>query len=59
MHLPPLPARRDDLPDGGAAHIASTVRLLKERTGGRLLVEALVPDFQARGLMCLLGREGR
>lgn len=37
---------RDDLPDGGAAHIASTVRLLKEKTRGKLLVEALVPDFQ-------------
>jgi len=37
---------RDDLPDGGAAHIAETIRLLKQRTGGKLLVEALVPDFQ-------------
>lgn len=39
---------RDDLPDFGAAHIASTIRHLKEQTGGRLLVEALVPDFQVR-----------
>ncbi|KAL4426082.1 hypothetical protein ABPG77_002668 [Micractinium sp. CCAP 211/92] len=37
---------RDDLPDGGAAHIAATIRHLKEHTAGRLLVEALVPDFQ-------------
>ncbi|KAG2426158.1 hypothetical protein HXX76_013139 [Chlamydomonas incerta] len=37
---------RDDMPDGGAAHIASTIRLLKQKTEGRLLVEALVPDFQ-------------
>lgn len=37
---------RDDLPDGGAAHIAKTITLLKQRTEGRLLVEALVPDFQ-------------
>ena len=37
---------RDDLPDGGAAHIAATIRGLKEKTQGRLLVEALVPDFQ-------------
>jgi lipoic acid synthetase len=37
---------RDDLPDGGAAHIAETIRLLKKETGGKLLVEALVPDFQ-------------
>lgn len=36
---------RDDLPDGGAAHIAETIRGLKARTDGRLLVEALVPDF--------------
>jgi lipoic acid synthetase len=39
---------RDDLADGGAAHIAETVALLKQETGGRLLVEALVPDFQVR-----------
>ena len=37
---------RDDLPDGGSAHIAETIRKLKEKTEGRLLVEALVPDFQ-------------
>eukprot|EP00879_Flechtneria_rotunda_P003647 GHRR01003884.1.p1 GENE.GHRR01003884.1~~GHRR01003884.1.p1 ORF type:complete len:393 (+),score=126.44 GHRR01003884.1:268-1446(+) len=37
---------RDDLPDGGAAHIAKTIQLLKQKTQGRLLVEALVPDFQ-------------
>ena len=37
---------RDDLPDGGAAHISATIRKLKERTDGKLLVEALVPDFQ-------------
>ena len=37
---------RDDLPDGGAAHIAATVAALKARSGGRLLVEALVPDFR-------------
>jgi hypothetical protein len=37
---------RDDLADGGAAHIAQTIQLLKEKTQGRILVEALVPDFQ-------------
>lgn len=37
---------RDDLPDGGSEHIAKTIRALKRRTEGRLLVEALVPDFQ-------------
>ncbi|MGP8057514.1 MAG: lipoyl synthase [Nitrososphaerales archaeon] len=36
---------RDDLPDGGAAHIAETIRLVKERIPG-LLVEVLIPDFQ-------------
>ena len=36
---------RDDLADGGAAHIAETIQGLKHETGGRLLVEALVPDF--------------
>ena len=36
---------RDDLSDGGAAHIAETIQNLKSETGGRLLVEALVPDF--------------
>jgi lipoic acid synthetase len=39
---------RDDLPDYGAAHIAATISHLKEQTQGRLLVEALVPDFQGR-----------
>lgn len=37
---------RDDLPDGGAAHIAACVRALKSKTQGRLLVETLVPDFR-------------
>jgi len=36
---------RDDLPDGGAAHFAETIRLVKERIPG-LLVEVLIPDFQ-------------
>ena len=40
---------RDDLPDGGAAHIAATIGQLKKETAGRLLVEALVPDFQVGG----------
>ena len=37
---------RDDLSDGGSEHIAKTIRALKRHTHGRLLVEALVPDFQ-------------
>ena len=36
---------RDDIPDGGAAHIASTVRTLK-RYQPDLLVETLSPDFR-------------
>jgi lipoic acid synthetase len=36
---------RDDLPDGGAAHMARTIRLVKERTP-EMLVEVLIPDFQ-------------
>jgi lipoic acid synthetase len=36
---------RDDLPDGGAAHFARTVRVLKERVP-QMLVEVLIPDFQ-------------
>lgn len=35
---------RDDLPDGGAAHIAETVRELKQRNPA-VLVECLTPDF--------------
>ena len=36
---------RDDLPDQGAAHIASTIHEIKTATPA-LLVEALVPDFR-------------
>lgn len=43
---------RDDLPDGGAEHIAKTISALKEKTEGALLVEALVPDF-AGDLACV------
>jgi lipoic acid synthetase len=48
---------RDDLPDGGAAHVAATVRAIKRRDRD-ILVEALVGDFggdadQLR--TCLLG----
>jgi lipoic acid synthetase len=37
---------RDDLPDGGAAHVASTIRAIKQRSPG-MLVESLVGDFLA------------
>ncbi len=36
---------RDDLPDGGAAHWAETLRRVRQACPG-LTVEALVPDFQ-------------
>jgi len=36
---------RDDLPDGGAAHFARTVHVIKQRIP-RMLVEVLIPDFQ-------------
>ncbi len=36
---------RDDLPDGGAAHIAATVKAIR-RTTPQVGVEVLTPDFQ-------------
>jgi lipoic acid synthetase len=36
---------RDDLPDGGAAHFAATVRAIR-RASPQTAVEALTPDFQ-------------
>ncbi|VDP26797.1 unnamed protein product, partial [Echinostoma caproni] len=36
---------RDDLPDGGASHIAETIHQIKRRKPS-ILVESLVPDFQ-------------
>lgn len=35
---------RDELPDGGAAHFAATIRAIRELTPG-VTVEVLVPDF--------------
>lgn len=39
---------RDDMPDGGAEHVASTIRHLKQlrHAGNPILVEALVGDYQ-------------
>jgi lipoic acid synthetase len=37
---------RDDLPDGGASHVASTIQAIKTRRP-EMLVEALVGDFPA------------
>lgn len=36
---------RDDLPDGGASHIAETIKAVKKLNPG-VLVEVLIPDFQ-------------
>ncbi|CAF4853324.1 unnamed protein product [Pieris macdunnoughi] len=36
---------RDDLPDGGSAHLAETVREIKQQNK-EILVECLVPDFR-------------
>ena len=36
---------RDDLPDGGAAHFAATIRAIRRRSPG-CTVEVLIPDFQ-------------
>ena len=36
---------RDDLPDGGAAHFARTIKLIKEQCP-EMRVEVLIPDFQ-------------
>jgi len=51
---------RDDIEDGGASHIASTIRHLKQECP-HVLVEALVPDFAGRlenvGLVAQSGLE--
>jgi lipoic acid synthetase len=49
---------RDDLPDGGAAHFAATIRAIRE-IGDEITVEVLVPDFQgsAQALATLLAAE--
>ncbi len=36
---------RDDLPDGGAAHFAATIRAIRSKNPG-CTVEVLIPDFQ-------------
>ncbi|KAK1924361.1 hypothetical protein DB88DRAFT_453185, partial [Papiliotrema laurentii] len=40
---------RDDLADGGAAHIASTISKIKQKAPS-ILVEALTPDFAGKGV---------
>jgi lipoic acid synthetase len=46
---------RDDVPDGGAAHFAATLRAIRERAPG-CQVEVLIPDFKGSeaALRCVL-----
>jgi len=46
-HLVVTSVTRDDLPDGGAAHFAATVRALRDGSPGAT-IELLVPDFAGR-----------
>ncbi len=43
-HIVITSVTRDDLPDGGAAHFAKTITLLKEKDEN-LTIEVLIPDF--------------
>lgn len=44
-HIAHTSQDRDDMPDGGAAHFAATVRELKARKPS-ILIECLTPDFR-------------
>jgi len=44
-HVVVTSVTRDDLPDGGAAHFAATIRALREQVPGAT-VEVLTPDFK-------------
>ncbi|MEA3366686.1 MAG: lipoyl synthase [Planctomycetota bacterium] len=46
-HVVVTSVTRDDLPDGGSAHFARTIRALRRRLP-TAAVEVLVPDFQGR-----------
>lgn len=46
-HIVITSVTRDDLPDGGADHIAQTIRAIKEHAPGTT-IEVLVPDFEGR-----------
>lgn len=39
---------RDDLMDGGAEHIANTVKAIRSISNGSIAVEPLIPDFQGK-----------
>lgn len=45
-HVVVTSVTRDDLPDGGAAHFAETIRALR-RHGQGTVIEVLIPDFGA------------
>jgi lipoyl synthase len=44
-HVVVTSVTRDDLPDGGAAQFAGTVRALRQENPG-MVIEVLIPDFQ-------------
>lgn len=46
-HVVVTSVTRDDLPDGGAAVFAATIRAIRERLSGAI-VEVLTPDFMGR-----------
>ncbi|MBW3563741.1 MAG: lipoyl synthase [Acidobacteria bacterium] len=46
-HVVVTSVTRDDLPDGGAAHFAATIRAIREALPGAA-VEVLTPDFRGR-----------
>jgi lipoic acid synthetase len=47
-HVVVTSVNRDDLPDGGAAHFAATIRAIRRRVPG-CTIEVLIPDFQGDG----------
>jgi lipoyl synthase len=49
---------RDDLPDGGAAHFADTIKAVK-RLNTKVIVEVLIPDFKGdeNGLKLIIDAE--
>jgi lipoyl synthase len=44
-HVVVTSVTRDDLPDGGAAHFAATIRAIREEVAG-IAIEVLTPDFR-------------
>ncbi|MCX7805953.1 MAG: lipoyl synthase [Planctomycetota bacterium] len=48
-HVVVTSVTRDDLPDGGAAHFAATIRAARELCGAAVGIEVLIPDFGGSG----------